>query len=53
MTAAYPQQHTVYIVSESKESQVSFYFLEVLNLGISVFPENQWKHASLIDVCIH
>lgn len=52
MTATYPQQEKVH-VSESKEAQVSSYFLEVLNLGESVFLENQCKHASLIDVCIY
>lgn len=53
MTATYPQQQKVHIVSESKEAQVSSCFLEVLNLGESVFLEHQCKHASLIDVCIH
>lgn len=46
MTATYPQQQEVCIVSESKEAQVSSYFLEVSNLGESAFLENQCKHAS-------
>lgn len=52
MTATYPQQQEVCIVSESKEAQVSSYFLEVSNFGESVFPENHCKQASGTDGCI-
>lgn len=53
MTATYPQQQKVHIVSESEEALVSSYFLEILSLGESVFLENQCKQASLIDAFIH